>query len=50
MGCAGGRATSRRGDDDAEGMTVGIGDDPDEQLVVLADPDGHPFCIIVAPA
>jgi catechol 2,3-dioxygenase-like lactoylglutathione lyase family enzyme len=24
-------------------------DDPDEQLVVLADPDGHPFCIIVAP-
>lgn len=25
-------------------------DDPDEQLVVFADPDGHPFCIIVAPA
>ena len=24
-------------------------DDPDEQLVVFADPDGHPFCIIVAP-
>jgi catechol 2,3-dioxygenase-like lactoylglutathione lyase family enzyme len=23
--------------------------DPDEQLVVFADPDGHPFCIIVAP-
>ena len=25
-------------------------DDSEEQLVVFADPDGHPFCIIVAPA
>jgi catechol 2,3-dioxygenase-like lactoylglutathione lyase family enzyme len=24
--------------------------DPDEALRVYADPDGHPFCIIVAPA
>ena len=24
-------------------------DDPEEQLIVFADPDGHPFCIIVAP-
>ena len=24
-------------------------DDPEEQLRVYADPDGHPFCIIVAP-
>jgi catechol 2,3-dioxygenase-like lactoylglutathione lyase family enzyme len=23
-------------------------DDPDEQLYVYADPDGHPFCIFVA--
>jgi catechol 2,3-dioxygenase-like lactoylglutathione lyase family enzyme len=23
-------------------------DDPDEQLCVYADPDGHPFCIFVA--
>jgi catechol 2,3-dioxygenase-like lactoylglutathione lyase family enzyme len=23
-------------------------DDPDEQLSVYADPDGHPFCIFVA--
>lgn len=25
-------------------------DDPDEPLYVLADPEGHPFCIFVAPA
>jgi catechol 2,3-dioxygenase-like lactoylglutathione lyase family enzyme len=25
-------------------------DDPAEQLFVYADPDGHPFCIFVAPA
>ena len=24
-------------------------DDPDEELFVYADPDGHPFCIFVAP-
>ena len=24
-------------------------DDPDEPLYVLADPSGHPFCIVVAP-
>ncbi len=24
-------------------------DDPDEELYVYADPDGHPFCIFVAP-
>jgi catechol 2,3-dioxygenase-like lactoylglutathione lyase family enzyme len=24
-------------------------DDPLERLIVYADPDGHPFCIIVAP-
>ena len=24
-------------------------DDPDERLYVYADPDGHPFCIFVAP-
>ncbi|GGM11620.1 hypothetical protein GCM10010102_04190 [Promicromonospora citrea] len=23
-------------------------DDPEEPLYVLADPDGHPFCIFVA--
>ena len=23
-------------------------DDPDEPLVVLADPSGHPFCLFVA--
>ena len=43
-------AQHRRALELAARLLLDRSDDPDEQLVVFADPDGHPFCIIVAPA
>lgn len=40
------------GEDDPRGrdwLVLDRSDDPAEQLFVYADPDGHPFCIFVAP-
>ena len=49
--------TTREELDEQHGRALDLGarmlldrsDDPDEPLYVYADPDGHPFCIFVAP-